>query len=150
MIFSPPKSVLASLFACDFLCFLDQVSLALVDDEVEWANLNFFAHVGAMLRLGVVGPFRRNDDLEDFLDEIHFKDAIRLSCRREGRWCIDFDKPRLQVVLNEDIVAIDFEAMLVVNYSCLHTFERNVNDVFDVIETFICQVLATGLFKIKA
>jgi hypothetical protein len=40
--------------------------------------------------------------------------------------------------------------MFVINYYSLHTLERNVDDVFNVIEALIGEMLAPSLFQVEA
>ena len=46
-------------------------------------------------------------------------DAVTGGCSREGRGGIDLNKPRFEVVINDDVIAIALKAMSVIRYHSL-------------------------------
>ena len=46
----------------------------------------------------------------------HLQNTIYLSCSRERRARIHLNKPWLQVIVDQDIIAIDLETMLILDY----------------------------------
>ena len=77
-----PKRIRSSFLARYFLGLLDEISLALVDDEAETADLVFFARVCAVLA-AFFGPVLRDYDVERVPNNIHLQNPIRLRCRRQ-------------------------------------------------------------------
>lgn len=59
----------------------------------------------------------RQHHIEDIIQESRLQCAIVLG-GRVHRWrCVDFDKPRLQVVIDNDVIAVDLETVRIVgNY----------------------------------
>jgi len=60
-------------------------------------------------------PLRRDDDLEDVLNNAHLENAVTLCGSRQRRGGIDLNKPGLKVVFNENVIAVQLKAMLVIN-----------------------------------
>ena len=97
--------------------------------------------------LGVfVGPVLGDHYVKCVLDYIHFEDPIGLSGRGQTWRSIDLNQPRLEILFDQDIIAVQLEAVLVVNDCSLYTFEGNVDDVLDVVETLVSCAFAVGLF----
>ena len=75
--------------------------LLLVVENIEIAqhfwrgNGRFAANVGNL----PVG----HDDVEHVIDELEFHDTIVRRGRRERRRCVDFNEPRLEIVIDDDI-----------------------------------------------
>ena len=98
----------------------------------------------------VVKPLRRDDNFEDGFHDAHLQFPVGLGSRRERRARDNLDQPRLQVIFDEDVVPVQLETMLIVNDYRLDTLKRDIDDVLDILETFVRRLLASGLLEIKA
>ena len=118
-------------------------SSSLVDDQGKIAHLRLFARISTMLA-ALFHPVRRDHDLERVLNDAHLQCPIDFSRSRQRRRCIYFDEPRLESLVNEDVKAIYFKAMLVVNHYGLHRFKRDVNNVADAFKALVDKFFALG------
>lgn len=69
----------------------------------------------------LISPILRNHNFIDGSEDIHFEFSISLSGGGEAGRSIDFDKPWLAVVVDEDVEAIKLEAVLIVDDNTLDT-----------------------------
>ena len=72
---SPPQIIIACFLTVDFLGFLNEVSLALIDDKLKAADLVFLASVGSVLA-AIISPVIRNHNVEGVPNNIHFHETI--------------------------------------------------------------------------
>ena len=143
--YSPPQSTSCdSLIRAYLVC--NDIVLTLINDEAETADLQLLAQIGAMLAR-LIEPLGRHHNLEDRLHHRHFQFPVRL-CRRRERWGrIHLNQPRLQVVLDQNVVPVQLEAVLVIDNHRLHTFQREVDDAADVVKALVRRFLAASLLQ---
>ena len=65
--YSPPKGISSRLLARNLLRLLNQVSLALIDNQVKAADLELFASVRPMLLVIFIGPVGWDHNIEYIL-----------------------------------------------------------------------------------
>ena len=64
--------------------------------------------------------------------------------------CINFDQPRLHIVLNENIEAVDFKTVPIVDNLWLHGLKRDENYVIDVAKQLFTGVVASSLLNVES
>jgi len=79
---------------------------------------------------------------------LHF--VIRIGCGQERGRGIDLNQPWLQVLFNENIVAIHLETVAVVVYQILNRLQRDVDNMINVPEAFVGCLLPSGLFEVES
>jgi len=89
--------------------------------------------VGPVLS-SLISPVFRHYYFVNRTKHVHLELLILLSGGSETGGGIDFDEPRLAVVIDEHIEAVEFKAVLVIDDDCLHTFERHYDEIVDVFE----------------
>jgi hypothetical protein len=98
----------------------------------------------------LIHPVRGHHYVEYIVEQVHLQDSVDFSGRGERRGRIHFDEPWLDVLVNEDVIAIALKAMLVIDDHALDALQRDVYDVVDVIETLVCDSLSSSLFKVES
>lgn len=145
----PKSTYLPFLLSSKFPLIIHYIgSLTFINDKAKAALLVIFTKVGAMFTI-FIKPLWRNNNLKYRIHDRHLEFAIWLGSGWEGRWGVDLDQPRLQIIFNQNIVPIHFKAMLIINDHRLYTFKWDIYYILDFVEAFVCSHFATSLFEIK-
>mmetsp|Transcript_28498 Transcript_28498/g.87275 ORF Transcript_28498/g.87275 Transcript_28498/m.87275 type:complete len:438 (+) Transcript_28498:743-2056(+) len=77
------------------------------------------------------------EDVEDVVEHVGFEVVVVLGVGAEGGTGVDFDEPGLEVVVDEDVVSVEFEAVLVGDHDVLDREERAHDESFDGQKEFV-------------
>lgn len=91
----------------------------------------------------------RRDDVQRVVDQIVLQDAVVSRAGGERRRRVHLDQPRLEFVVNDDIVTVTLEAVLVVIHDWSHSFEGLDDDPVDLIKQVIGDVPSSGALQIQ-
>jgi len=134
---------------CPLCLFVSSiVGGALIDDYLIIAYFCILAHICSMFAV-FVRPIGRHHNSKGILHQVCLDNSVIFSGSRQRWRRVDLDQPRLQLIVDQDVITIHFEAMLVIYDDILHRFQRDVYYVVDVIEALISLALAHGLLQVE-
>ena len=87
----------------------------LVNHQGVVADLLLSACVRAVFAV-FVHPVGRDHDLESFIDDAHLQIPVHIRCGAQGWGGIHLDEPWFQLLIDQNVVAVELEAVLVVNH----------------------------------
>jgi hypothetical protein len=114
--------------------FTGKVVLSLVVKNAKSSN-SVWCRCVCTVFASLISPILWYDDLIDRTEDVHFKLSISFCGCCETWGSVDLDQPRFTVIVDENIEAVELEAMLIVNDDALYAFEGHYYHVVYIFET---------------
>jgi len=150
---SPPERhvpyLALSAFSCGLSASLRILVCSFIKDESITANLALFAGICPMFAI-LFRPVWRHNDIKGIVEHLHFHRTICIRRCRNRRRRVNFNEPGLQIVLDENIVSVNFEAVLVIDHDVLHRLKREVYNLSYAFKTLFCSFFALSLLQIES
>ena len=108
-------------------------------------NLAMFYLVPLDIRHSV----RRQDDVHDVVDQPVLEDPVRHCGGAEAGGGVDLNEPRLEVVVDDDVVAVALVAVSVRDHDGGHRLQTVNYQPVDLIEQFLAGGLAPGHLQVE-
>lgn len=122
--------------------------MGLVVEDAETSHSRICVCISTVLA-ALISPVLWDYDFIDGPENVHLQLSIALGgCCETGRG-VYFDKPRLAVIVDEDIETVKLEAMLVVDYDTLDALEGHNDDIVDILEAPICLLCPVDHLQVK-
>ena len=96
-----------------------------------------------------LAPIWRHNDVKSIVQNLRLKHSIDFSRRCETWASIYLDQPWLQVIVDQYVKAIHFEAVFVVNYYALHRLKTDVDYVLNTFEKFVALFFSSCLLNVE-
>lgn len=89
------------------------------------------------------------DDVEGVIDEVVFEDPVIGCAGGQRGGGIDLNKPWLQLVINDDVIAITLKTVLIIVHYGSDGLQRLHHDPVDLVEQPVGHILSSGAFKVQ-